>query len=195
MKQILLLLIVLLFSDCTSKQSEKAPKDKEPIVNTITSFLKWHKKGGQYKTGEYYFIIRHDGTGKLKNYFDKDSISLYYKNFLESGFVSETYIEGLKGYHNYYEQFLPNKLKKGELIKIDGLDQDDVLGTFEPEMILDNLDKLKVTQMLVIYNKALVGINFDKNVDMIFQLTKTKDKWLIDYVGPNNSNEHSFFRQ
>ncbi len=194
MNKLLILSLVLLFCHCAPKQKEM-PKDKEPLMNTIIGFLNWHKKGGAYKSGEYYFVIRHNGSGNLKNYFDKDSLSLYYNNFRKSGFVSEEYIGELKKYYNYYEQFLPNQLKKGELVKIDGLDNDDVLNTFEPEAVLDNLNKAKVTQLLVIYNKALVGVEFQENVKMVFQLSKINSKWLIDYVGPNNTDENSFFRQ
>ena len=195
MKKLLVLSSILLFCQCVPKQSEHVSKDNEPIMNTIIGFLKWHKKGGGYKSGEYYFVIRHDGSGKLKNYFDRDSISLYYNNFRKSGFVSEQYIGELKRYYDYHEQFLPGQLKKGELVKIDGLDKDDVLNTFEPEAILDNLDKAKITQSLVIYNKALIGITFKQDVKMVFQLSKMNNKWVIDYVGADNTDENSFFRQ
>ena len=159
------------------------------------NFLKWHKEGKEHKPNEYYFVPRYDGKGTSKNYFDRDSLNLYFNNFRQSGFISETYINQLKEYFDYYEKFLGNKPEDGEMTKVDGLDQDIVLNTFEPEEILDNLPQSKITKILIIYNKALVGINFKKNVDMIFQLTKIKNKWLIDYIGADNTSNYSLFRQ
>ncbi|MBD1384275.1 hypothetical protein IDJ75_03215 [Mucilaginibacter rigui] len=177
------------FAQKTKNQTEEAQ-----IKQTCINFLKWHKAGGEEKLGEKYFVPRYDGKDSVKTYFDRDSLETYFNNFRNSGFTSELYIGQLKEYFKYYEKFIGKEPKKGELIKIDGLDKDIVLNTFEPEEILENLRKFKITKILIIYNKALVGINFKKNVDMIFQLTKGKDKWLIDYVWPDNTSINSFFR-
>ncbi|WP_431291835.1 hypothetical protein [Pedobacter sp. P26] len=191
MRYLQILFVLLLFT-CNKSYSQVYDK---AIKGTIVKFLKWHKEGKEEKLGEYYFVPRYDGTGDRKRYFDRDSLELYYNNFRHSGLISELYIEQLKEYFNYYEKFLGDKPKDGELIKIEGLDQDIVLNTFEPEEILENIGTLKITKILVIYNKALVGINFKRNVNMIFQLTKTDNKWLIDYIGGDNTNKNSAFSQ
>jgi hypothetical protein len=117
---------------------------------------------------------------------------MYYNNFRKSGFVSEQYINELKDYFNFYGKFIGPKREPGEIIKIDGLDQDIILNTFEPEAILDNLNKSIITKSLIIYNKALLGIRFTKGVDMILILSKPDKKWLIDYIGTDNTCQTSF---
>ena len=193
MKYLQILLVVLLFM-CSKSYAQVQVYDTA-IKGSIVNFLKWHKEGKEHKPGEYYFVPRYDGTGDAKRYFDRDSLELYYNNFRHSGLVSELYIVQLKQYFNYYEKFLGDKPESGDMIKIEGLDQDIVLNTFEPEEILKNLGRSKITKILVIYNKALVAMNFKKNVDMIFQLTKTNNKWLIDYIGADNTNKNSIFSQ
>lgn len=191
MKKILLATLLLSVTICHAQQKTSIGV----IKNTVISFLKWHKSGGEYKQGELYFVPRYDGKDSVKTYFDTDSLEMYYNNFRKSGFVSEQYINELKDYFNFYGKFIGPKREAGEIIKIDGLDQDIILNTFEPEAILDHLNKATITKSLVIYNKALLGINFSKGVDMIFILTKSDKKWLIDYIGADNTSEISFFRQ
>lgn len=180
-----MLVFILLLSVTISNAQQKVPIDK--IKETVISFLKWHKSGGEYKPGQNYFVPRYDGKDSVKTYFDADSLAHYYAAFRNSGFVSEQYINELKSYFNYYGKFIGPKPADGEIVKIDGLDRDIVLSTFEPEAILDNLDKAIITKSLIIYNKALIVVNFAKEVNMIFILTKHEKKWLIDYLGPDNT--------
>ncbi|WP_342332901.1 hypothetical protein [Pedobacter sp. FW305-3-2-15-E-R2A2] len=187
------LALILLF---VGNQSYAQQKTSIGVIrNTVLSFLKWHKSGAEEKPGESYFVPRYDGKDSVKTYFDTDSLEMYYNNFRKSGFVSEHYINELKDYFNFYGKFIGPKREPGEIIKIDGLDQDIILNTFEPEAVLDHLDKATITKSLVIYNKALVGVNFSKGVNMIFTLTKSDKKWLIDYIGADNTSQKSFFRQ
>lgn len=165
------------------------------IKSRVVNFLAWHKKGGENIPGPAYFVPRYDELDSAKTYFDIDSLERYYNIFRKSKFVSEQYINQLKDYFNYYGKFIGPKRKPNEIIKIDGLDQDIILNTFEPELILDNLTRVTITKSLIIYNKALIGMNFTKGVDMIFILTKQNDDWEIDYIGPNNSSTQSLFRQ
>ena len=75
------------------------------------------------------------------------------------------------------------------------MDTDFHLHTFEPEIILDNLNNAVVEKSLIIYNKALISINFSKEANLIFALTKDDKRWKIDYLGPDNTSDESFFRQ
>lgn len=187
------LFFALLFSVFFSKAQQQIPN--KDIKNTIISFLKWHKSGGDFELGKAYFVPRFDGTDSIKTYFDTDSLELFYNRFRKSKFVSEEYIHLLKGYFKYYGQFIGPKKEPGEIVKIDGLDKDIVLNTYEPEVILDYLDKATITKSLILYNKALLSVNFSKGASLIFILTKHEERWLIDYLGPDNTSIKSFFRQ
>lgn len=192
MKKLIFLLLIL-FSFQAFSQSKSIEKAK--IENTIIDFLKWHKADGEYVLGEVYFVPRYDSLDSKNNYFDKDSLELYYNNFRASKFVSEKFIDDLKDYFDYYGKSIGPKPDSGEIVKIDGLDRDIVLGTFEPEEILDHLDKAKFDKFRVIYNKALLRLVIRKEVKMLFILTRWKENWQIDYIGYDNTYKYSFGRQ
>ena len=183
-----LTLSFLLCSQITLSQT----KESQNIKNTIIDFLKWHKADGKYISGEVYFVPRYDSLDSKNNYFDKDSLELYFNNFRASKFVSEKFIHNLKDYFDYYGKSIGPKRKPGEIVKIDGLDRDIVLNTFEPEEILDHLDQAKLDKIHIIYNKALVRLVIRKELKMLFILTKVDNKWLIDYLGYDNSYKYSF---
>lgn len=186
-----LTLSLLLCSQITLSQT----KESQNIKNSIIDFLKWHKANGEYVSGEVYFVPRYDSLDSKITYFDKDSLELYYNNFRASKFVSERFIYNLKDYFDYYGKSIGPKRKPGEIVKIDGLDRDIVLNTFEPEEILDHLDKAKLDKIHIIYYKALVRLVIKKEIKMLFILTKVDNKWLIDYLGYDNGYKYSFGKQ
>ncbi|MFD1256141.1 hypothetical protein ACFQ3S_04990 [Mucilaginibacter terrae] len=192
MKKLLILkLLIFAFVVCNAQKQTTLPI----IKRTIIDFLKWHKAGSEFENGRAYFVPRYDEKDTTKTYFDSDSLELYYNRFRKSNFVSETYINQLKEYFSYYGKFIGPKRSPGEIVKIEGLDQDIVLGTFEPEVILDNLSKARITKSLIVHRKALLSVNFAKEVNLVFILTKQDKTWLIDYLGPDNTSINSFFRQ
>lgn len=189
-----LIIFASLFLIC-SQITLTQTKENQSIKNTIIDFLKWHKADGEYVSGEVYFVPRYDPIDSKITYFDKDSLELYYNNFRVSKFVSEKFIHNLKDYFNYYGKSIGPKRNPGEIVKIDGLDRDIVLNTFEPEAILDHLDKAKLDKIRIIYNKALVRLVIRKEVKMLFVLTRWKENWQIDYIGYDNTYKYSFGRQ
>ena len=83
-----------------------------------------------------------------------------------------------------------------DLVKIDGLDRDMVLQTFEPDEILDHINESKIQKLTIIYNKALVSLKISKHIALLFVLTKLRNgQWLIDYMGHDCTDLNSFFRQ
>lgn len=195
MKKLIIVLIYLLFINNCFGQITKKNIEEDKIKITIIKFLNWHKNAGEYSSGSSYFVPRYNDLDTTITNFDQDSLERYYNGFRKSKFVSERYINQLKDYFNYYGKYIGPKPKPGEIVKIDGLDQDIILNTLEPEIILDNIGKAVVTKSLIIYDKALIGINFKNGVDMIFILTKENKAWVIDYLGADNTNKNSFFRQ
>ena len=122
-------------------------------------------------------------------------LELFYNNFRETSLFSEQYISQLKSYFDYYGKSIGPKRKPGEIVKIDGLDKDIVLNTFEPEEILNHLNEGKFYLNYIIYNKSLVRFTIRDEIKLIFTLSKIGDKWLIDYIGYDNSEENSFGKQ
>ncbi len=191
-KPTLIIFLLLGFQLCNAQDLES----KKQIKNTIISFLKWHKSGEEFKLEKPFIVPRYNGKDSVKTYYDTDSLELYFNKFRKTNFVSERYISELKAYFTYYGQFIhPEPLPPGVLVKSHGMDSDFVLDTFEPEVVLDNLDKATITKLHIIYNKALVSMHFSEEVDLIFQLTKDYEskRWLIDFIGPDNTSGKSLY--
>jgi len=175
------------------------------IYATCLNFLKWYRDA--QRIDSITTLVKKPSIPLIKEVYvnakykklliNNVGVERYIDFYRKSGFLSEVYLSGLKLYFNEINKSLTkNKpVRRNDTIKIDGLDLDIQLQTYEPEEIFDNLYRSKITQMHVIYNKALVGIHFNDNIDMIFQLTKVKGKWLIDYTGHDNTSIKSIFRQ
>ncbi len=199
------LIIALSFSFsiflCFGQQS---PKEDNDATTVPLSFLKWYKIAQSELTDvnsskPSFSLVKDIPVNKSykRQIIDKAGVEKYISFYRKSGFLSEEYLDDLKSYFNEINKALSKRtpIKRNEMIKIDGLDLDLQLQTFEPEVIFDNLDKATVTKSTVIDNKALLGINFAEEVNLVFALTKHGDKWLIDYMGHDNSSLKSFFRQ
>lgn len=185
-----LILLSSFFGQCQNKNIEA-----DKIEKTISTFFEWHKMGGEFKGNSNYFVPRYSGVSNEITYFDKDSLELFYNNFRETSLFSEQYISQLKSYFDYYGKSIGPKRKPGEIVKIDGLDKDIVLNTFEPEEILNHLNEGKFDLNYIVYNKSLVRFTIRDEIKLIFTLSKIGDKWLIDYIGYDNSEENSFGKQ
>jgi hypothetical protein len=189
MKSIILICFIFCVLDCRAQQTQDTL-----AMKTVIEFLKWHKSGATFKDSNHYFIPKYNGKGINKTYFDPKGLNRLYNHFRSSGYVSEVYINQLKDYFLFYGRTIGSKPKSGDIIKIDGLDGDIILGTFEPEVILDNVENSNISKSLIIYNKALLSVSFAPNVELVFTLSKLGNKWLIDYIGPDNTKTDSFFR-
>lgn len=202
MKKIFISLTLLVsVSICFGQQ---VSKDDESIYATVLGFLKWYKAAQStdqepVPSKSTFSIIKDIPVNKSykRQAIDKTGVEKYLSFYRKSGFLSEDYLNDLRNYFNEINKSLIKRapIKRNEMIKIDGLGLDIQLQTFEPEIILDNLDKVKLTKSMVIYNKALLGINFASEVNLVFTLSKYRDKWLIDYIGHDNTSAGSFFRQ
>jgi hypothetical protein len=193
MKKTFALLFVFIF--CLST-SISAQTDKKLIEQSVINFLNWHKKPKIDSVNKSYSIIKNIITDKKwkKQTIDKVGLEKYLSFFKRCNFLSQTYINSMrKCFYDIGREMNKNPpIQRGAIVKIDGLDKDIILDTFEPEAILDNLGNAKITKSLIIYNKAMVGINFANGVDMIFILTKQDKNWLIDYIGHDNTSMDSF---
>lgn len=200
MKSVILTLLLSFFFLASYSQQPK--NDETKIKEIIISFLKYYKSS-QYIDNKTikpsYSLIKDLPVNKKlkKQAIDKAGVEKYLAFHGKSGFLSDEYLSRLRNYFYVINKNLTKNppISRNEIVKIDGLDVDIQLQTFEPEIILDNLDKATITKSLIVYNKALVSVNFLQEVNLIFVLTKYDDKWLIDYLGHDNTSSESFFRQ
>ena len=167
------------------------------IKSTITGFLKWYKSYESDTVKRTYHLIKGgypDTTTQQR--IDKDGVEHYLDDFRKSGFVSEAYIDNFRHYFIAIDEDLKLRPIMKDLVKINGMDTDFALQTFEPEEILDHIDGSKIEKLTVIYNKAIVSLKISRHIVLLFILSKQRNnQWLIDYMGHDATDLNSFFRQ
>ncbi|WP_175634969.1 hypothetical protein [Pedobacter ghigonis] len=202
MKKVFILLSLFLsVYTCFGQQENKEAENPYAVA---LGYLKWYNSveyGDQSSTipKQTYPIVKDIPVDKKfkRQAINKIAVEKYIEYYKKSGFLSESYLNTLRSYFAEINKDLVKRppIRRDDRIKIDGLDLDIQLQTFEPEAILDNLAKATLTKSLIIYNKALLGVNFAPEINLVFALSKYGDKWLIDYIGHNNTSANSFFRQ
>ena len=179
-----IILFVGVFTDISAQQTTQ-----DSIKHSIIGLLKWHKVNYlNDPSPKRYPIIKDVVISKKlkKQAVDKMGVEKHLDFFRSSKFLSEIYINNLRGYFYEIDKILIKSpsVSIGSVVKIDGLDLDFVLQTFEPEEILNHIDEGKLDEVLVLENKAIVKFNISSTyTKMLFTLTKEKDHWLIDYIG------------
>ncbi len=178
-----------LFLFCFSYgQTDKLKIAQSEIKNTVISFLKWYKTSPNDTTHDHYSLIKENIINEKfkKQSIDKEGVEKYLDFLRTSRFLSEAYLNDLRGYFYQIDKDLDKNplLLRDEIIKIDGLDQDIVLSSFEPELILDNLDKGVFKMIAVVSSKAIVQFYISPySTKMLFTLSGLMGKWKIDSVG------------
>ena len=135
-----------------------------------------------------YTLIRELPVSKKlkKQRVDKVGVERYLDFLRSSTFLSETYLNNLRAYFEKIDKILTKSppISIGSIVKIDGLDLDFVLQSFEPEQILDHIDDGKLEEVLIMENKAIAKFNISQTyTKMLFTLTKENGVWLIDNIG------------
>lgn len=176
MKKIFCIIIFVGISLNVNAQQAK----RDSISQSIIGFLKWHKV---YHLNDpepkRYDLIKDLAVSKKlkKQRVDKVGVERYLNFFRSSGFLSDIYINNLRGYfYGIDKSLLKNPVIDIEsIVKIDGLDLDFILQTFEPELILDHIDDGKLEELLILENKAIAKFNISQTyTKMLFTLTKEK---------------------
>lgn len=187
--------LLFLFSPLSSF-SQKS-RNKAGIEKTITDFLKWYKIEEADTSRKNYTITKGgypDTTTDLR--IDSAELERYLAHLRKADYLSDTYLNYLRDYFTEIDQGL--KAEKGhrkELYKVNGLDTDWILSTFEPDAILDHIKDGQFDKIEIIYNKAMARFRISKSLQLLFTLTRYKNNWLIDYIGYDASYKYSFARQ
>lgn len=200
-KTVILLLIsgIAAHGYCQGKGSTSLA-DRRGIETTLIRFLRWHKKedlasnsASESKTppsitkGGY-----PDSTTQIC--IDTAGVAAYQNYLRKPGYFSETLLAWVRDYYLAIDKDLEKGSKMNALVKVNGLDIDVLLQTYDTADILDHIDKAHLDRCYLIYNKAIARLTISSVVKMIFTLTKTQNKWLIDYIGYDNTSKFSLGR-
>lgn len=185
MKRLAFISFILVFCLCTKV---KAQTDERSIEQTIVNFLHWHKNPGIDSVNTHYAIVKDIPINKKfkRRTIDKKGVEKYLLFLKRSNYLSEAYLNNLRGYFYKIGEGLDRDpaIQKSAIIKIDGLDLDFILHTFEPEEILDFVDHGLFKQIAIVSNKAIAQFYIpDSSTRLLVTLTKVNEKWLIDDLG------------
>lgn len=188
-RSLLLFIGIFLLVSCRKSvdQAESASinKDKESVT-TVIAFLKWYQEN--FDRVNQFPLINHYSVSE-----EYDSTHFYSVNFKETGnylsalkesnLISEKYI---KKWENYFKicdsKFKSTPQNDGPP---EGFEFDFILWNQEPKYTLENVDSLKMIEVLETPFNATVKIDIASSI-LKFDLTKEKEKWLIDNVEHSN---------
>jgi len=196
-KKIVILLLISGIAARSSGQGKHSPSlaGRREIESTIIHFLKWHKKedsnaASESKTSPSITKGGYpDSTTQLR--IDTVGITAYQNYLRKSGYLSETFLAYVRDYYLAIDNELEKRPKTKDLVKVNGLDVDVLLQTYDTVDVLDHIDKAHLDRCYIVYNKAIARLTISNAVKMVFTLTKTSNKWLIDYIGYDNTSKSS----
>lgn len=195
MKKLILVIISFIlinFNYCYAQKPGTNPQiNKQQILSTVRGFLKWYKEKGRDTTIHYQLIKGGPPDSTTRPSIDWEGVEAYLAHLNSSGYVTPAYLNTHREYFKEIDENLKGFKLTSELIKINGMDIDFVLGTFEPEEIFDRLQKGKIHQIAVIYRKAIISYQLSPQLCLLFTLSYNK-KWLIDSIGYDNTHKNSF---
>jgi len=199
MKKLVLIFISILYLSICIGQEPRSDYDQVGIKTTITNFLEWYKKREAAKPVETVdtsklhntIIMWEEIDTLIKPTVDMVAVEGYLNRLKEGNYLSETFINNLRQYHQKIKEELkpvdPSP-KSGGIYAISGLNLDVVFGSFEPEAIYDRYRSGVFKRISIVHDKAIVRFYIPQSstytdIKMLFTLTKEKDHWLIDYIG------------
>jgi len=156
--------------------------DPSPAQQVIIQFLKWYK-ANLNKANNFPILIK-DSAG---NFMVNKAACTSYLNFLKSsGCISQKYIEHWKIYFDDKATELKNHPLQSDVPE--GFDFDFVLITQEPELVLNQISRVKFKTISMNASVALIGLKWPGNNSMEyeFEIYKTKAGWQIGYISTPN---------
>lgn len=182
-------LIILIAISCyepgiCQTKNHYADTNEISIKKAIINFLDWYKiEQGDTSKKAYSFTKGGFPDTTTKTTIDIKGVEMYLDELKKAGYFSESYLNNLWFYFKDIDDDLQTSPKTKDLIKIPGMDIDWILNTFEPEEILNNINRGEFKRISVIDNKAIVQFQIAKRIPLLFTLTRENNKWLIDYIG------------
>lgn len=185
-------MLLLLTGCCFLSQNVKAgekdrtviiiKEDPAPVNKVIIDFLKWYK-ANLHKANSFRILIK-DSAGNFM--INRKAVTAYLNFMRSSKCLSANYLA-------YWQTYFDDKAIQLSKDKIqsdipEGFDFDFVLITQEPEIILNNISRLKLKTVSISKTVALIGVKLpsDNSVEYEFEMYKSKDGWQIDYISTPN---------
>lgn len=197
MKKSILIVSILIFCfQYSISQPTSKHLNSIGIKETIIGFLNWYKVEQPDTLKKSYSLLKGgppDTTTKQR--INMDGVEMYLRDFRETGYFSETYLNDLRLYFKEIDDGLQLAPKTKDLIAIPGMNHDWILKTFEPEMVLDHIQEGKFDKIEIIYNKAIARFRISEVVQLLFTLTRSGNKWLIDYIGYDGTSKYSISKE
>ena len=156
--------------------------DPIPAQKVITKFLQWYKIN-LHKANSFPLLIKDSAGNYMVN---KKAVSDYLNFLKRSKFISGKYIAYWQTYFNDKAAELKNHPVQSDMPE--GFDFDFILITQEPELVLNQLSRLKFKTVSINRSVALIGVTLpsDKSVQYEFEMYKVKDDWQIGYISTPN---------
>lgn len=200
MKKLILITVCSVFVSICIGQTRKNNIEQEKVKKTIINFLRWYKQyeygpppvekvdtAGTHKS----IIVREQVDTLIRPSIDMIAVEAYLDGLRSSGYLSETYMNNMRQYHQKIANELkayPPYPKSDEQFAIPGLNLDVVFSSFEPEAVLDRYESGIFKRIVIVENKSIVQFYIPRSSThdyekMLFTLTKANGKWLIDDIG------------
>ena len=179
------------YGSAYAQRKNIAQQTHNDINKTIINYLYWYKNHGPHLEtvpiigGYNQDTVSKDSILKIR----MPAVELYLSNFKKSNLVSENFLNDLRVIYKTVSDGLIGHPVKDYYGPVIGL-QADLLFGLEPEAILDHIPEGRFTNIYVMDDKALVEFVISKSYTLIFTLTRTKKKWLIDSQGDGASDTH-----
>lgn len=186
MKKIIVALLTILF---VSTQGYSQVQDASgSIKGSIIGFLKWYKSKTADTSKIFYSFIKPKSSAiSSKDRVDMENVEKYLSMLRTSNFLSETYLNNKRQYFINTDKDLETGPRLEGIVKIGDLDSDMVLQSYEPETILDKIEKGIFKKIVTLSDKAIVNFFIPDNATpLLFTLTKTKGHWQIDEIAYYN---------
>ena len=165
----------------------RAQTDEQSIQRIIVDFLNWHNTQEHDMVNNNFKVVRYAPyTKKLERIkLVSSGVEKRLAFYRQSNFLSNSFINNLRGNFLDIGELLHKSppVPKGERIRIPGLDLDMILQGYEPELVLDFIDKGQFKKISVLSNKSIAQFYIpDTQIVVVFTLSKFHDNWLIDSI-------------
>ena len=153
-------------------------EDSVIIQNNVRAFLRWYRDN--YKQAKTFRLTYPDERGTYQ--VDRNACKNFLAFLKSSSYISDEYIRLWQEYFDgKAEYFKENPQSVGPP---EGFEFDLVLISQEPELIFQALENLNFQIIELTEKNAILQISGDWGYEI--ELSKTGDRWLIDYISTLN---------
>jgi len=179
-------------------KSSAHQNEKLKIGATIKGFLNWRREQEKQGEGDVFVPIKGgppDTTTQTR--IDMAQVEKYIADLRKTGFFSENLFNYLRGYYREIDERLAKEplSKSTDLVLIHGFEMEILLHTFDTSDILDHIKNGRLDRCYIIYDKAIARFTISPYIKMLFTLTRVNKRWLIDYIGYDNTSVNGIGRQ